>query len=136
MCKCLSLIKLIYNLAVVIKSEIEIQDDGTRSSEEAASEQTPSSEFQSEKVSLKSALLCDKTLLDASVNKYGKKISVPKEERMKNACHMPIVTNSRKRCAVCSTHSKESRTKFMCKTCKVGLCLKMGNNCFELFHAE
>lgn len=115
---------------------MEIQDEGTRSSEGASELLESSSEHQFEKASVKSELSTENMPSDTNTSTTRKKISVSREERMKNACHMPVVTNSRKRCAVCSTHSKESRTKFMCKTCKVGLCLRMGSNCFELFHAE
>lgn len=100
------------------------------------SEQVLPLKLQCQETLIKPEQANEKVLLDASISKYAKKITVPKEKRLENASHMPVITNSRKRCAFCATHSKESRSKVMCKTCKVGLCVKIGSNCFELFHAE
>ena len=37
------------------------------------------------------------------------------------------------RCLVCSAENKETRTKFKCRQCHIGLC---GTPCFEVYHTK
>lgn len=62
-----------------------------------------------------------------------KKIFVPNEMRFKDTFHLPVKCKSR-RCAYCSTMEKPHRTRVMCETCNVGLCMHRKRDCFELFH--
>lgn len=61
---------------------------------------------------------------------------VPDQKRLKNAEHMPIKCKPR-RCAFCSTKEKPHRTRYMCETCNVGLCMYQNDKtCFEQFHKK
>lgn len=58
---------------------------------------------------------------------------VPKETRLSNVgLHMPIPTTS-KRCKFCSTRAAPKRTSYMCRVCRVPICIYP---CFELFHRD
>lgn len=65
------------------------------------------------------------------------KPSVPEETRLKNVEHMPIKCAQR-RCALCSTKANVHKTRTMCKTCNVPLCVRQKDSptCFELFHSK
>lgn len=64
------------------------------------------------------------------------KLKVSKEKRYRNVEHIPIKC-TRRRCAYCSTKKNPHRSRYMCKTCNVGLCfLKSGSSCFEKYHSE
>ena len=129
--------KVIFNLTVVIKSEIEIQDNNGKKISEVVVEHVQSSSLAQhfEKTSLKSVQACETMkVITTSINKTRKRNAVSKEERMKNAGHIPMATDKRKRCVHCSRHFKQSRTKVMCQSCNVGLCLRVDRNCFELYH--
>ena len=68
--------------------------------------------------------------------KDGRKISVSTQIRFSNVgAHLPIVT-SRRRCAYCSTKTREHRSTIECSTCKVALCISNKRNCFYLFHTN
>ncbi|KFM77001.1 PiggyBac transposable element-derived protein 4, partial [Stegodyphus mimosarum] len=61
---------------------------------------------------------------------------VPEEKRIQNVEHIPKKCKSR-RCAYCSTTGKPHRTRWMCETCNVGLCMFQKNvTCFEKFHKK
>ncbi|PSN33834.1 hypothetical protein C0J52_28021 [Blattella germanica] len=62
------------------------------------------------------------------------KPSVDAEIRFEGSKHQPIKTTSR-RCALCSTKKKPTRTVWECSTCKVALCLKK-KNCFRDYHTK
>lgn len=65
-------------------------------------------------------------------SKKGGPFGVPKEIRLLNVgIHMPQESNTYKRCRFCSTRKREKRTKIVCSTCTVPLCIK---DCFERFH--
>lgn len=65
------------------------------------------------------------------------KPSVSEETRYKNVEHMPIRCAQR-RCALCSTKKNVHKTRTMCKTCNVPLCVKQKGttSCFEQFHSK
>lgn len=44
--------------------------------------------------------------------------------------HLPVVTNTRRRCRYCAQKHQEKRTKIMCSSCDVPLC----NECFSCYH--
>lgn len=59
------------------------------------------------------------------------KIRVSDEKRFSNVEHIPM-KGTRRRCAYCSTTEKPRRSRYMCKTCNVGLCFFQGDaTCFE-----
>lgn len=58
---------------------------------------------------------------------------VANEIRTGNVGHQPMRT-TRRRCGFCSNKLKQTRTEWMCKTCKVPLCVSKTRNCFESFH--
>lgn len=54
-----------------------------------------------------------------------------KKESVGNlSLHLPVETNSRKRCRRCSENKKQTRTKTICQGCDIALC----KNCFALHH--
>ncbi|KAG4066842.1 hypothetical protein HA402_012909 [Bradysia odoriphaga] len=63
------------------------------------------------------------------------KCKVPKELRLaKSSFHLPRVVASSRRCKLCSSkYNKQTRTKVICISCDVPLCVK---NCFERFHTK
>lgn len=64
------------------------------------------------------------------------KVRVSDEKRFSNVDHIPVKAN-RRRCAYCSTTEKPHRSRYMCKTCNVGLCFfHGGETCFEKFHQQ
>lgn len=60
-------------------------------------------------------------------------MKITKTIRTQDNEHMPVKEESRKRCKLCFLHGKETRTRIVCKTCKVSLCI---DSCFEKFHSE
>ena len=48
--------------------------------------------------------------------------------------HFPSYSDTRMRCAYCSLKTNDKRTRFLCKTCNVPLCIEANKNCFEKFH--
>lgn len=61
---------------------------------------------------------------------------VPPEKRLKHAEHSPLPCTLR-RCAHCSTEKKQKRTRWMCSTCDVPLCMQRNiENCFTKFHKK
>lgn len=62
------------------------------------------------------------------------KPQVPVEKRRSEASHMPLFTDTRKRCALCSTKTDERRTRWICKICDAPLCLSEKRNCFMEYH--
>lgn len=68
-----------------------------------------------------------------TLNKF--KINVPLEQRLSNASHMPQSCAS-KRCCYCSTKDNPHRTKWECRSCKIGLCLTINKNCFIPYHTK
>lgn len=64
-------------------------------------------------------------------NKKGGIYGVPNEIRLLNVgVHVPQDNLKFRRCRFCSTRSKEKRSRFICKTCKVPICPE----CFDNFH--
>lgn len=62
------------------------------------------------------------------------KCSVPNEVRFGTGPHLPRVVHSSRRCKLCSSkYKKQTRTKIICITCKVPLCVK---KCYEKFHTK
>ncbi|XP_051171549.1 piggyBac transposable element-derived protein 4-like [Leptopilina boulardi] len=62
----------------------------------------------------------------------GKKINLLQEVRKDQfGKHVLQSIESRRRCRFCSTKEKEIRTKYVCKTCDVPLCVEP---CFQKFH--
>nr|CAI5851117.1 unnamed protein product [Callosobruchus analis] len=47
--------------------------------------------------------------------------------------HLPIQDATYKRCRLCSTKAQEKRTRFICSSCKVPLCIQ---HCFNRFHGK
>lgn len=68
------------------------------------------------------------------ISQHGKP-QVSLEKRRSQAAHMPVFTDESKRCAHCSTKTEQKRTKWICKTCNVPLCLLPNRNCFLQYHA-
>lgn len=66
-------------------------------------------------------------------NKF--KVIVPSEIRYDKVAHLPV-HGQKVRCARCSTRSKPHRTRWICSTCQVGLCLSDKSNCFYAFHKK
>jgi hypothetical protein len=60
--------------------------------------------------------------------------NVPEEVRL-NAVgkHFPVNNQKFRRCRNCSTKAAEKRTRFMCSTCDVPLCI---DKCFKAFHEK
>lgn len=54
-----------------------------------------------------------------------------KKLRLKEAKHMPICTEKQARCRQCHYN----KSKIMCNTCKIPLCLTMMRNCYLDFHS-
>ncbi|XP_040078205.1 piggyBac transposable element-derived protein 4-like isoform X2 [Ixodes scapularis] len=55
---------------------------------------------------------------------------VPSEIRLEGRDHFPQENAKRRRCRWCSTKSKEARTRYVCSSCDVPLCV----GCFSSFH--
>jgi len=60
---------------------------------------------------------------------------VSKHLRLTESKHQPTQGSSR-RCAMCSTKKKPQRTKWICSTCKVPLCIKNEKTCFQDYHTK
>lgn len=61
-------------------------------------------------------------------------VGVPDDVRLSNVGHhLPMKTSTRRRCRVCSSTKKETRTIYTCKSCSVPLCI---DKCFEKFHSK
>ncbi|XP_060863344.1 piggyBac transposable element-derived protein 4-like [Metopolophium dirhodum] len=60
---------------------------------------------------------------------------VSKHLRLTESKHQPTEGSSR-RCAMCSTKKKPQRTKWICSTCKVPLCIKKEKTCFQDYHTK
>lgn len=60
---------------------------------------------------------------------------VSKHMRLTESKHQPIQDSSR-RCSMCSTKKKPARTKWICSTCKVPLCIKKDKTCFQDYHTK
>lgn len=68
------------------------------------------------------------------VSFLGNKRSVPDDVRLNNVgTHMPNQTRTYKRCRLCSTKAAEKRTRFICSSCEVPLCIQP---CFKRFHGK
>ncbi|GFQ72612.1 piggyBac transposable element-derived protein 3 [Trichonephila clavata] len=75
-----------------------------------------------------------KRKLSSPVQMKAHKFNVLGDVRLANAQHLPVRSTS-KGCTVCSTRQKPKRTRWMCQTCKVGLCMYGKDaSCFENFH--
>nr|CAH7761068.1 unnamed protein product [Callosobruchus chinensis] len=62
------------------------------------------------------------------------KRAVPDEVRLSEVGkHLPIQDATYKRCRLCSTKAQEKRTRFVCSSCKVPLCIQ---HCFNRFHGK
>ena len=48
--------------------------------------------------------------------------------------HLSSYSDTRMRCAYCSSKTNDKRTRFLCLTCNVSLCIEANENCFEKFH--
>ncbi|XP_050705681.1 piggyBac transposable element-derived protein 4-like [Eriocheir sinensis] len=62
------------------------------------------------------------------------KPTVPVEIRRKESSHQPK-RSTRRRCALCSTKTKEVRTDWVCSVCEVPLCLGKKKECLQKYHA-
>ena len=52
------------------------------------------------------------------------------------ASHLPVFTESRGRCRVCSHYGdKQGRSEILCSNCEVHLCVKKNRNCFQIYHS-
>lgn len=60
---------------------------------------------------------------------------VPAEIRLQKAAHQPCRSTLR-RCAKCSVSGHQRRTKWLCDTCKVPLCLGPNKTCFSEYHKQ
>ncbi|XP_063219241.1 piggyBac transposable element-derived protein 4-like [Bacillus rossius redtenbacheri] len=68
------------------------------------------------------------------VSFLSNKEMVPKEVRLtKVGDHMPILEKTYRRCRLCSTKVHDKRTRYICKTCNVPLCIEP---CFRKFHGK
>ena len=70
---------------------------------------------------------------DSPIQIKNKKPFVPKTIRLQNSAHQPERA-TRRRCAKCSTKSRQVRTEWMCNVCKVPLCLAKTKTCFQDYH--
>ncbi|CAH1961300.1 unnamed protein product [Acanthoscelides obtectus] len=62
------------------------------------------------------------------------KRAVPDEVRLADVGkHLPIQQATYKRCRLCSTKAAEKRTRYMCSSCQVPLCIQP---CFNRFHGK
>lgn len=134
---------VIYNLVIFVKDEVKVEiEDQATISEQFVDEPMPFSSLQSSfpkeingaqkfKQSVKGTTL----LSVPPTNKHGKIMRIPPDKRLKEALHLPVRVNSRRRCAYCSTETKQTRSPIICKACNVGLCTTVNRNCFELFHS-
>jgi hypothetical protein len=59
----------------------------------------------------------------------------PTEIRLTSSTHQPQ-RSSRRRCALCSTKSKQVRTDWICTVCQVPLCLTKNKSCFQRYHTN
>lgn len=60
------------------------------------------------------------------------KCKIPDSIRTANVgCHLPEQHDSYRRCKMCSAAQKQKRTRFVCSSCKVPLCV---TSCFAKFH--
>jgi hypothetical protein len=59
----------------------------------------------------------------------------PTEIRLTSSTHQPQ-RSSRRRCALCSTKSKQVRTDWICTVCQVPLCLTKNKSCFQSYHTN
>ncbi|XP_046685368.1 piggyBac transposable element-derived protein 4-like [Homalodisca vitripennis] len=67
------------------------------------------------------------------INNYKPK--VPQELRFTENAHMPVRGTSR-RCAQCSSKEEVHRSKWVCETCGVALCLSELKDCFRAYHRK
>ena len=51
-----------------------------------------------------------------------------------NVSHLPVLSDNRKRCRLCSVQGADFKTDVTCDTCKCHLCLTKNRNCFKEFH--
>jgi len=65
----------------------------------------------------------------------SQKPQVSIEKRRSQSAHMPIHIEKPRRCALCSTKSNQRRTRWICNTCNVPLCLQADGNCFLNYHS-
>jgi len=56
-------------------------------------------------------------------------------KRRSQSAHMPLVSTTLRRCALCSIKAQPSRIKFSCSGCNVPLCIKEKQNCFYNYYA-
>lgn len=66
----------------------------------------------------------------------GKRVAPPPESLRFNAGegHLPLFTGQRRACQHYSSQSNIHRSRWMCDTCNVALCLTDKSNCFRNFH--
>lgn len=62
------------------------------------------------------------------------KPQIPLKQRQ-NVEHLPLRIARNRRCAHCSTKAKPKFAYWICKSCKVPLCLNSTTNCFVSYHA-
>ncbi|XP_069684281.1 uncharacterized protein [Periplaneta americana] len=66
--------------------------------------------------------------------KCGRPLGVPEEIRFSDVgSHLPERISSFRRCRLCSTATKQKRSRYQCSSCMVGLCI---TPCFTKFHIK
>lgn len=138
---------VVYNLVIFVKDEVKVEvndevENHAILSEEFVNEPMASSSlhpsFPKEiNGTQKIEQSVEKTMVlpIPPINMHGKIMRIPPDKRLKEALHLPVRVNSRRRCAFCSTETKQTRSPIICKVCNVGLCTTVKRNCFELFHS-
>ena len=67
--------------------------------------------------------------------KVGHKAKLPRIESRMQGSHFPVCFGGRASCKLCSSNKHGvHRSKWMCLTCEVALCLSPKRNCFPAFH--
>lgn len=68
--------------------------------------------------------------------KRGQRADIPNVAQRQDATklHLPTHVKMRQTCKHCSNSKNIHRSRWMCETCKVALCLTDQRNCFEAFH--
>ena len=70
------------------------------------------------------------------VPKKGQRAVIPSVQSRQDATslHMPLYVKNRQTCKYCSTKDQVHRSRWVCETCKVALCLSESRHCFSNFH--
>ena len=63
------------------------------------------------------------------------KPQVPLEKRRSESAHIPAHIEDQRRIVICSTGKNNVRTRWICKTCNVPLCLQADRNYFLKYHS-